>query len=155
MTARIAILLEGPTELAFKPTLLRFLERELAGRMPRLDFLPERGRISKGARLKQKVKLLLNSNDAVIALTDVYTGSTPRDFKDAADAKAKMRKWVGVEPRFHPHAAQYEFEAWLFPYWSRIQTLSGSERAPPIRDAGDGEPQQATFPTSRRDLQDR
>jgi hypothetical protein len=31
-------------------------------------------------------------------LTDVYTGTS--DFKDAADAKAKMRKWVGEEKRF-------------------------------------------------------
>lgn len=131
MTARIAILIEGPTEVALKQVLIQFLTRELAGRMPRLDFVPEAGRISKGAKLKQKVKLLLKHNDAVIALTDVYTGSVPRDFLDAADAKAKMRKWVGAELAFYPHAAQYEFEAWLFPYWSRIQSLSGSGRAVP------------------------
>ncbi len=131
MTTRIAILVEGPTEAALKQALIQFLTRELAGRMPRLDFVPEAGRISKGAKLKQKVKLLLKHNDAVIALTDVYTGGSPRDCLDATDAKAKMRKWVGVEPGFHPHAAQYEFESWLFPYWSRIQSLSGSDRAEP------------------------
>jgi hypothetical protein len=131
VTARIAILIEGPTEAAFKRALIQFLTRQLAGRMPRLDFVPEAGRISKGAKLKQKVRILLKSNDAVIALTDVYTGSTPRDFMDAADAKAKMRGWVGAEPAFHPHAAQYEFEAWLLPYWARIQSLSGSGRTVP------------------------
>ena len=99
--------------------------------MPKLDFLPEGGRIPKGEHLKRKVELLLLTNDAVIALTDVYTGTSPRDFESATEARIKMREWVGNEDRFHPHAAQYEFEAWLFPYWSRIQTLAGSNRTAP------------------------
>jgi hypothetical protein len=123
---RIAILVEGATEVAFKPALLSFLRQRLPGKMPKLDFMPEDGRIPKGDKLKRKVRLLLESNDAVIALTDVYTGSTPHDFEDAKDAKAKMRQWVGPERRFYPHAAQHDFEAWLLPYWSRIQKLSGN-----------------------------
>jgi hypothetical protein len=69
------------------------------------------------------------SADAVIALTDVYTGSN--DFADAVDAKAKMHQWVGPEPRFHPHVALHEFEAWLLPFWSDIRKLAGSNRQPP------------------------
>jgi hypothetical protein len=43
-----------------------------------------------------------------------------------------MRSWVGGEPRFYPHAAQYEFEAWLLPYWDTIQRLAGHNmNAPP------------------------
>ncbi len=42
-----------------------------------------------------------------------------------------MRKWVGSEPRFHPHAAQYDFEAWLLPYWPTIQKLAGHNRKAP------------------------
>jgi hypothetical protein len=52
--------------------------------------------------------------DAVITLTDVYTGAN--EFKDAADAKDKMRQWVGVNDKFYPHAAQHDFEAWLLPF---------------------------------------
>ena len=59
----------------------------------------------------------------MIALTDVYTGN--RDFQDAEDAKEKMREWVGENPRFFPHAAQFEFEAWLLPFWTTIQRLAG------------------------------
>ena len=99
--------------------------------MPKLDFVPQDGRLPKERRLKKLVELLLNTNDAVIALTDVYTGSNPHDFEDAGDAKEKMRGWVGPECRFYPHAAQYEFEAWLLPYWSRIQKLAGSARTCP------------------------
>jgi hypothetical protein len=131
VTTRIALILEGPTESAFRPILLEFLRQHLSLSMPKFDFLPEGGRIPKGADLKRKVELLLLTNDAVIALTDVYTGTEPHDFDNAADAKAKMRSWVGDESRFHAHAAQYEFEAWLFPYWPRIRNLSGSNRTVP------------------------
>jgi hypothetical protein len=57
----------------------------------------------------------------VIALTDVYTGTQPHEFQNAEDAKKKMRQWVGDEPRFHPHAAQYDFEAWLLLYFELVR----------------------------------
>jgi hypothetical protein len=67
----------------------------------------------------------------VIALTDVYTGSNPPEFRNAEDAKEKMRQWVGVEPRFHPHVALHDFEAWLLPYWASIQDLTGHNKKAP------------------------
>lgn len=131
MSLRIAIVVEGATEQAFKAALTRFLQARLAGRMPRLQFITEDGRIPKGDRLRRDVERLLKTNDAVIALTDVYTGTLPHDFATAADAKAKMRQWVGPEPRFHPHAAQHDFEAWLLPYWPTIQAVARSNRSAP------------------------
>jgi hypothetical protein len=62
-------------------------------------------------------------------LTDVYTGT--KDFTDAADAKAKMRAWVGNNPKFHPHAAQHDFEAWLLPFWPTIQELARHKKSAP------------------------
>ena len=68
--------------------------------------------------------------DAVIALTDVYTGT--KEFKDASDAKKKMLQWVGTNERFYPHVAQHDFEAWLLPFWSTIQRLAKhNQKAPP------------------------
>lgn len=127
---KIAILVEGATETAFKPILLNFLKLRLQ-QMPKLKFISHDGRVPKGEKLKRDVESLLNQNgyDAVIALTDVYTGTN--DFKDGADAKAKMREWVGSNPNFYPHAAQYDFEAWLLPYWSTIQRLSGHNKSAP------------------------
>ncbi len=145
---KIAILVEGKTEKAFKPALLRFLETRLSGRMPKLDFVPY-GRIPKRQKLRREVGNLLTVGkqpaDAVIALTDVYTGTD--DFTDAADAKQKMREWVGDDSRFHPHAAQHDFEAWLLPYWSRIKELAGHNKAAPA-----GTPEQVNHlnPPSRR-----
>lgn len=129
MTKRIAIIVEGTTEEVFK----QYLDNLLAARLaetgnPRLRFVAKDGRIPKGDLLKRDVTRLLMNHDDVIALTDVYTGSDPRDFESAEDAKAKMRQWVGDNPRFHPHAAQYEFEAWLLPYWPQIRRLSGTNR---------------------------
>lgn len=130
---KITILVEGKTETAFKPQLLEFLKNRLAGAMPKLDFFPCDGRIYKDAKLRRTVDDLLQKgrvpSDAVIALTDIYTGAG--EFADAADAKAKMRVWVGDNARFYPHVAQHDFEAWLLPYWSDIQALAGHNRSAP------------------------
>lgn len=131
---KISILVEGKTEMAFKTHLRLFLETKLEGHMPNLDFYPYDGRIPKEDKLKRVVDKLLSvgapSSDAVIALTDVYTGTG--DFTDAADAKAKMRQWVGTNARFHPHVALHDFEAWLLPYWADIQKIAGhNKQAPP------------------------
>ncbi len=132
---RIALLVEGKTETAFLPTLREYLKRQLAGTMPKLDPVPYDGRIPTGDKLRRVVQRLLNDRrkpaDLVIALTDVYTGRRPPDFETAADAKAKMRQWVGAEPRFRPHVALHDFEAWLLCYWPVIQRLAGHNRSAP------------------------
>lgn len=125
---KIAILVEGATEKAFMPSLQNFLRHRLQ-QMPRLRPIVYDGRIPKEDKLRRIVENLLNTYDAVIALTDVYTGTT--DFQLASDAKAKMKAWVGNNTNFHPHAAQYDFEAWLLPYWSTIQELARHNRSAP------------------------
>jgi hypothetical protein len=131
---KISIMVEGKTERAFIPYLRIYLQQRLAGKMPKLDPVPYNGRIPKNDALKRCVINLLSAGqrpaDAVIALTDVYTGTG--DFTNAIDAKNKMRSWVGVnENRFYPHAAQHDFEAWLLPYWKDIQHIAGSNRTQP------------------------
>ena len=124
----IAVLVEGDTEKAFKPTLQSFLKPRLQ-QMPRLRFITFDGRISKEDKLKRQVEYLLYNHDAVIALTDVYTGT--KDFTDASDARSKMSAWVGNNPKFYPHAAQHDFEAWLLPFWSTIQELAKHNQSAP------------------------
>jgi hypothetical protein len=134
---KISIIIEGKTEKAFLPFLRKFLETRLAGIMPRLDPLPYDGPIPKRDKLRRVVENLFrgrNGADHVIALTDIYTGATPPDFISAQDAKQQMRQWVGKAPRFHPHAAQYDFEAWLLPYWPTIQRLAKHNKAAPAGD---------------------
>src|SRR2546423_4529971 len=104
---RIAIVVEGATESAVRSTLIDFLRPRLLLQMPQLHFIPQNGRIPKQDKLKRVVENLLRDHNAVIALTDVYTGTT--DFTEAADAKTKMRAWAGNNNDFHPHAAQHDF----------------------------------------------
>jgi hypothetical protein len=131
---RIAIIVEGKTEKGFFPHLRSYLADQHACR-PAIDCVPQHGRVPTGDKLRRMVEHLLHPGPRqaghVIALTDVYTGTRPPDFTDAADAKNKMRQWVGSEPRFHPHAAQYDFEAWLLPYWKDIQRLAGHNKSAP------------------------
>lgn len=129
---KISILVEGKTEKAFKPHLTAFLAGKLQGNMPRLDMFVYHGRIPKENALRRTVENLLSGRQpasAVIGLTDLYTGTN--DFVDAADAKAKMRHWVGHNVSFHPHVAQHDFEAWLLPYWKDIQKLAGHNLTAP------------------------
>lgn len=131
---KITLIVEGKTEKAFLPYLRKFLESRLPNKMPRLDVNPYDGRIPTGDKLKRDVLRLLSGqfpSDYVIALTDVYTGSQPPEFVNANDAKEKMRLWVGQEPRFHPHVALHDFEAWLLPYWTSIQKLAGHNKTAP------------------------
>jgi hypothetical protein len=130
---KISILVEGKTEIAFKSHLVKFAESKLAGRMPRLDMFPYDGRIPTGEKLRRTVESLLTfgrtPSDAVIALTDVYTGTN--DFTDAADAKNKCGSGSGRIPSFMHTPAQYDFEAWLLPYWDEIQKIAGHNRRAP------------------------
>ena len=147
---KIAVIVEGKTETAFLPYLRGFLRTQLSGNMPRLDIFPYNGRIPKQEKLKRVVENLFigrHPSDYVIALTDVYTGINPPDFNDAQDAKNKMKQWVGNNPKFYPHAAQYDFEAWLLPYWKTIQRLAQHDRNSP-----GGNPEQVNHnnPPSKR-----
>ncbi|MFM8570050.1 MAG: DUF4276 family protein [Pirellula sp.] len=132
---RIAILVEGRTERVFQPYLRSFLNGHLRGQMPKLDFVPQDGGIPTNEKLLRVVENLLHDRkspaDAVIALTDVYTGKNPPLFTDANDAKQKLNQWVRGNPKFYPHVALHDFEAWLLPYWSKIQRLAKSNRTSP------------------------
>jgi hypothetical protein len=90
---KIAVLIEGKTEKAFMRYLQEYLKVRLPGKMPKIISSCYDGRIPKEDKLKRVVKNLLtgkNAVDYVIALTDVYTGTS--DFINAADAKTKIRK---------------------------------------------------------------
>ena len=150
---RIVVLVEGNTERVFKPFLTGFLRERLADKMPNLNMIVYDGRIPKGDKLRRVVEKLLTGGkpaDAVIALTDVYTGQ--RDFADAADAKAQMnaavdKQWLGNNPKFFAHVAQHDFEAWLLPFWPEIQKLAQHNKTVP---SGDPETVNHTNPPALR-----
>jgi hypothetical protein len=119
---KIVVMVEGLTEKsALGQPLREFLRSRVAGAQPRIVFDVIKGKLPLTDKLARDVQRHRNQQcDAVIALTDVYTGEMAPTFKDADDAKLKLRQVVGNYDWFHPHAAQYEFEAWLLPYWSKV-----------------------------------
>jgi hypothetical protein len=127
----IAMLVEGATEKAFIHALKRYLEGlpELKGRLPRLRAFPYDGLLPREHRLLGEVERHLKKHDRVIALTDIYTGQNL--YSGAEDAKQKMRQWVNQNPRFHAHVAQHDFEAWLLPYWDKLQARAGKNMPRP------------------------
>lgn len=128
----IVILVEGETEEALLPVLRKFINDRLAHgtKRPRLQINCYDGRVPTGDRLRKIVERELSLEaDAVIALTDVYTGSP--EFQNAADAKQKMLEWTRHNKHFYPHTALHDFEAWLLPYWDEIKKLSGTSRSAP------------------------
>jgi len=125
-------MVEGETERAFQQILRRFLDTRLHRGVLTLKFTTFHGALPTGEKLKRIVTIHLTgakAYDHVIWLSDVYPGG--RHWKTAAEAKARAREWVGEEPKFHPHVALHDFEAWLLPYWDRIKAHSGSNRREP------------------------
>ncbi len=114
---KIVLLVEGDTERALKGHIKAFLDQraQAAGR-PRVR-LETRGKVNvKPHKLKQRVGLELRAPDvkAVVGLIDVF----PR-FKSATQAKAYLAESAD-HPKFYAHAAQFDVEAWLLPYWADI-----------------------------------
>ena len=125
----IVLMVEGATEAALKQHLKAFLDqRAQAAGQPRVR-LETRDIVSIAEhKLGHRVRLELArpSVTAVVGLIDVH----PR-FEDATEAKAYLVEAAGGHPRFHAHAAQYDVEAWLLPYWEDICRRVDVQQAPP------------------------
>lgn len=135
---KIVLLCEGKTEAALQPALKRFLDEKCrAPGMRKVGLVvkpfhghPNPGEVRK--RLDENVRRVKSNLLGVIALLDVY----PR-FADAAEAKNYLRDCVKESPNkdiFYAHAAQYEVEAWLLPFWDDIAKRLGVQQSPPGRN---------------------
>ncbi len=125
----VVLLAEGDTERALRDHLKEFLdERAAQERKPKVR-LVTRGRIEMRAdKLLRQVELELQNTEvqAVVGLVDVF----PR-FTGAVEAKSWLADAVRNNGRFHAHAAQYDVEAWLLPYWEDIcRRLKLEKRSP-------------------------
>lgn len=114
----IVLIMEGKTEAALKDHLKAFLDQQAAREgkpAVRLKTKPEVER-SKGTFQKRiRLELAEPGVRAVVALVDVHP-----NYSSAAEAKQKLREKAGSPPNFHAHAAQYDVEAWLLPFWAEI-----------------------------------
>jgi hypothetical protein len=125
----VVLLVEGDTETALKDKLKEFLDTcAQEQNKPKVRFRTKDIMSLDPERLRRRVKLELTSPNvtAVVGLIDVY----PK-FPDANAAKSFLRQAVGQESRFHAHAAQFDIEAWLLPYWDAICHRVGVQQARP------------------------
>ena len=126
----VVLLVEGATETALKRHLKRFLDQRAERESkPKLDLRTKPFRTMPSEKqLRKRLSLELRDNrvTAVIGLLDVYP-----NFASAAEVKELMRRAVGDDERFYAHAAQFDVEAWLIPYWEFICHRIGVPRSRP------------------------
>lgn len=125
----IVLLVEGATETALKGKFKAFLdERAKAEGRPKVALRTKDIMTLNPNKLRRRVHLELRRPNVtdVVGLIDVYP-----DFTSATKAKQFLRNAVGDEPRFYAHAAQYDVEAWLLPYWDFICRRVGVQRSRP------------------------
>jgi hypothetical protein len=124
----IVLMVEGDTEKALKQHIKAFLDdRARASNKPYVRLVTRELVNIAPQRLAHRVRLELRDPgvEAVVGLIDVF----PR-FKSAAEAKAYLADAVN-HPSFYAHAAQYDVEAWLLPYWEDICRRVGVHQSPP------------------------
>jgi hypothetical protein len=127
---KIVVLTEGKTEIALRSKLHDFINDRLPIGVERrigIQTKPLKGKMN-CEEIKDRVTMSLEKEDvmAVIVLCDVYP-----NFNSAEETKKFLRDCVGNQPRFHAHAAQFDFEAWLMPYWDDICRKLRISRQPP------------------------
>ena len=128
---KIVVVCEGATEEALKQGLREFVQNRAEG----VGRVGIETRSLDGPLFRKKLARLVELNLAksdvlgVVALTDVYPV-----FGNAKEAKDALRRFAGsgqAEAKFHPHAAQFELEAWILPFWPQIAKHLGVNAAPP------------------------
>lgn len=117
---RVVLICEGATEAAIRTGLREFLHSR-AKSVARLGITMSS---LKGPTIRTKLQTIVRNHFeesdviGVVALTDVYP-----DHKNATVAKDALRRFAGTEAKreaFRVHAAQFEIEAWILPFWSEI-----------------------------------
>jgi len=128
----IVLLAEGRTEKVLGVHLKAFLDRraDIEGK-PKVALRTKDIMNLNPRKLRGRIRLELREPqvDGVVGLVDVYP-----DFPSAQAARDFLLEAADGDPRFHAHAAQYDVEAWLLPYWDTICRRLGVRRAAPGHD---------------------
>ncbi|MCW1969219.1 MAG: DUF4276 family protein [Anaerolineae bacterium] len=127
----IVILVEGNTEVGLIDHIRNFvaMQAKQFNRQPaKLKSIVMDGR--NPITIGKQIRNSLNMPDvnAVVGLIDVYP-----QFKHAIEAKEwlmNIAQDAGIRQHFYAHAAQYDVEAWLLPYWDAICQRIGVKQTP-------------------------
>lgn len=132
--SEIVLLVEGATEKAAKDAIKTFLDARCdSAKRDRVrltavqtEHLRDGEVLASAERSLRKPGIL-----GVVALMDVKCAGKPRQFADAAQAIDYLRRLGPKDARYRAHAAQYDFEAWLLPFWDDICKRVGRKQARP------------------------
>jgi len=128
---RVVLICEGATEAAIRIGLREFVHAR-AKSTQRLGITMSS---LKGPTIRTKLQTIVRNHFeesdviGVVALTDVYP-----NHKDATVAKDALRRFAGTEAKreaFKVHAAQFEIEAWILPFWDEIARSLRIDAKPP------------------------
>jgi hypothetical protein len=125
----IILLVEGATETALKHRLKALLDMQAEREnQPKVKLHTKDIMTLNEDKLRRRIRLELRNPqvEAVVGLIDVYP-----EFTSAVEAKDFLLRAADGEPRFYAHAAQYEVEAWLLPYWDEICRRIGVKQKSP------------------------
>ena len=128
----VVLLVEGSTEKTLTDKLKEHLDQRAESRgLPRVALRAVKIKSIEPHALGQQIRLQLQTQNTtdVVGLIDVFP-----HFTDALAAKTFLREAAeraGVNQHFYPHAAQYDVEAWLLPYWNDICRRIGVKQGPP------------------------
>ena len=128
----VVLLVEGETERSLTNKIREFLNsRSQAHGQPRVSLKTRKIKSINPHSLGRQIKLETQSRGvtSVVGLIDVFP-----NHKNAVGAKNFLRrtaKNAGVTDDFYAHAAQFDVEAWLLPYWDDICNRIGVNQSPP------------------------
>jgi hypothetical protein len=142
----VVLLAEGRTEKVLAQHVKRFLDqRAVEEKRPKMMLISRDIMNLNAGKLRGRIRreLGMDSVTAVVGLVDVYP-----HLASASEAKEFLREAAGGEKRFFAHAAQWDVEAWLLPYWDAICARLGDRNHP----APGPHPEQVDhdYPPSRR-----
>jgi len=128
---KVVVICEGATEAALRDGLRDFVQARATGtkkvgvKTLSLDGPTIRKKLDRVARN------LLDQNEVigVVVLSDVYP-----NYGSAKETKGALRRFAGdaaKNPSFRTHAAQFEVEAWILPFWNEIARQLTVSAVPP------------------------
>ena len=133
----IILLVGGSTEKTLTDKIKEFLDqRAAAHQRPRVRLQTRKIKSANPEALGRQIKLELQSHDteAVVGLIDVFPQFKQADATAAKRFLIEASHRAGVTRGFYAHAAQYDVEAWLLPYWDDVCRRIGVTQARPGSD---------------------
>jgi len=129
------LLVEGQTEIALKRIIKEYLDQRAEEQgQPRIRLQTRRfKRLNNSEEMGRQIKFELQTQgvDAVIGLVDVFPHFRHADAAIAKRFLNEAARRAGVTHGFYAHAAQYDVEAWLIPFWEDVCQRIGVHQGRP------------------------